>query len=727
MHYRRGADELQLSISYSRSASYHSSAQQEADYKSRKQAGLEEQLQHYSTRNEHRPPFSYYRHTPEVTQVIPYMGSRTLVFIFRFTVCSLLVTDLVLRLRVLIVYFMKYIELLNSSPNNVYHNTRTITTPGLNRQPLDPHTHNTYIFLSILCQNLYSVSHFLCPTLSQNSITAEVCKKQRSERTGAAVSPPSSPAVSVPPLARVDIAKSTTPYTNTPCATSGRVSCKLSTRHVQCNQSTLLNYTLNSGDNCPKDTSDGQESDTGNNSSQTSSNSSETKSRRVQIKSRGALFNGSRNGSLNSGRDDDEDDDDKNNSKVPRLLHQCEATALKESEMTEHDNHQPDDTYSNHEVSAQGHLRKSVTAVANSTQINLNESVYPAFDMSLLNGISYSLGSMWKSAKNVSLFGRNLHQDKDGNTFERPTEDDPNISEISNLSGLSNISELSFVSIQNTTLLEENVPMNGHTTDTDTNKVDVGHHDEEDKENNKNVTTYTGKACPEITPIAPRLKGRIRTRSENSPLTRTGPYDVPPSHLLRKKQRANLKSLSSNPNQTPVLKRKRYLSESIGIPPSRSKGGIDCVRVRDPGLYNCSAGLGSYIHLEHNYLDKQDTGRIDRGKLMAEISKALSIHGDDISHRETDISVNMAWCEEEIEAVTQKHSNRTTLHPIDQRNCLLYLLSRLNIHQTRLLSNKPNFNGLKLTILPERTEKFPIKCHPDSDGQPITLLYLKGV
>ena len=139
MHYRRGADELQLSISYSRSASYHSSAQQEADYKSRKQAGLEEQLQHlYSTRNEHRPPFSYYRHTPEVTQIIPYMGSRTLVFIFRFTVCSLLVTDLVLRWRVLIVYFMKYIELLNSSPNNLYHITRTFTTPGSNRQPLDP-------------------------------------------------------------------------------------------------------------------------------------------------------------------------------------------------------------------------------------------------------------------------------------------------------------------------------------------------------------------------------------------------------------------------------------------------------------------------------------------------------------------------------------------------------------------------------------------------------------
>jgi len=501
------------------------------------------------------------------------------------------------------------------------------------------------------------------------------------------------------------------------------------TRHVSQNihdPRYTLNYTLHSGDNCPSDTSDGQESDTGNNSSQTSSNSSETKSRRVQIKSRGALFNGSRNGSLSSGRDDDEDDDDKNNSKLPRLLHQCEATALKESEMTEHDDHQPDDTYNNHEGSAQSHPQKSQTAVANSTQINLNESVYPAFDMSLLNGISYSLGSMWKSAKNVSLFGTNLHQDKDCNTFERPIEDDPNISEISNISGLSNISELSFVSIQNTTLLEENVPINGHITDTDTNKVDVGHHDTEDKGNNKNVTTYTGTACPEITPTAPRLKGRIRTRSENSPLTRTGPYDIPPSHLLRKKQRANLKSLSSFPNQTPVIKRKRNLSESIGISPSHSKGGIDCVRVRDPGLYNCSAGLGSYIHLEHNYLDKQDTGRIDRGKLMAEISKALSIHGDDISHQETDISVNMAWCEEEIEAVTKKHSNRTTLHPIDQRNCLLYLLSRLNIHQTRLLSNKPNFNGLKLTILPERTEKFPIKCHPDSDGQPITLLYLSN-
>ncbi|XP_063692817.1 uncharacterized protein LOC134824771 [Bolinopsis microptera] len=185
----------------------------------------------------------------------------------------------------------------------------TITTPGSNRQPLTPDTHNSYIFLSILCQNLYSVSHFLCPILSQNSITAEVCKKQRSERSEAAVSPPGRPAVSVPPLARVDIVKFTTPYTNTPCATSGRVSCELSTRHVQCREIHVLGYTFNSAATsvANQDTDESSGNDTGKQSS--SDSTSSNTSQRLRVTSRKPIGNRANYSKL-IGDDNEEDDDD---------------------------------------------------------------------------------------------------------------------------------------------------------------------------------------------------------------------------------------------------------------------------------------------------------------------------------------------------------------------------------------------------------------------------------
>ena len=63
---------------------------------------------------------------------------------------------------------------------------------------------------------------------------------------------------------------------------------------------------------------------------------------------------------------------------------------------------------------------------------------------------------------------------------------------------------------------------------------------------------YTGLDNPEITPIPLRLKGykqrkfRVRTRSERYPLVRTGPYEIPPDIVLRKK-----KSEYENPSHSP--------------------------------------------------------------------------------------------------------------------------------------------------------------------------------
>ena len=384
------------------------------------------------------------------------------------------------------------------------------------------------------------------------------------------------------------------------------------------------NLDLSAAD-CPNDTSEGDGSNGGNNSSHNSSNAADVKPRRDQIKSRGALFNGSRNGSLSSGREDEDDDKENNNRNGPQLPHQCESSALEESET---------------ETSSPKHAENAIPAIpVNSTQLDHSRLENPMFEMSVLQGISRISYSIWESAKSVSLFGR-------GRNLSAMSD----ISISSELCGLSDISEISLnITIQNTAVLEESL-LENKTKNSE---------DEPEDERNK---IYTGLANPEITPIPLRLKGykqsksRVRTRSERSPLVRTGPYEIPPDIVLRKKQRANMKTRATHLNETPTIKRRRNWSESFCSKYSPGKlDDIGCVRVRDSGLYDSSNGLGSYFHLELNYLEKQDTGKIDKESLLLEIRKALSIPRNESHESEADNSVSLVWNEEEIEAVSRTH------------------------------------------------------------------------
>jgi hypothetical protein len=47
--------------------------------------------------------------------------------------------------------------------------------------------------------------------------------------------------------------------------------------------------------------------------------------------------------------------------------------------------------------------------------------------------------------------------------------------------------------------------------------------------------------------------------------------------------------------------------------------------------------------VENDYLEKKDTGRINKSKLLSEIVKALSISGDDTEYLEAEQAVKMAW------------------------------------------------------------------------------------
>ena len=352
------------------------------------------------------------------------------------------------------------------------------------------------------------------------------------------------------------------------------------------------------------------------------------------------------------------------------------------------------------------------------------------FEMSVLQGISRISYSIWESAKNVSLFGRGPHSYSD--SF---IEND--ISVESEISGLSDISEISLnITIQNVN--SDSSPKRLGVIDVVNQDGNMDSDEAEGSNRDGSEVLYTGISNPDISPISHEALGnrsvrslkthqRLRTNSECSPLIRSGrrPYEVPPSILLRRKLRANLKTRVTHLNDTPSASRKRALSESFCHDAISQLSEIECIRPQESGLYDSSNGLGSYFYLEHDFLDKKDTGRIDKGKMMSEIFKAISIHSENEAYSQcVDSSVTLAWEQDDIDEVAKAHSPNQPVGHIDQRKCLLYLLGRIINLSERLLSFKPKFNGLKIIPLYNSSDKIPIQCAEGAEGQPIIILHL---
>ena len=221
---------------------------------------------------------------------------------------------------------------------------------------------------------------------------------------------------------------------------------------------------------------------------------------------------------------------------------------------------------------------------------------------------------------------------------------------------------------------------------------------------------------------------RLRTISECSPLIRSGkrPYEVPPSILLRRKLRANLKTRVTHLNDTPPASRERSLSESFCHEAVSQLNEIECIRPQESGLYDSSNGLGSYFYIEHDFLNKKDTGRIEKSKLLSEIFKALSIHSEseDQYQQCDDSSITLAWEQEDIDEMSKAHYPNQPVHHIDQRKCLLYLLGRIINLSERLMSFKPKFNGFKIISLCNSSDKIPIQSSTGAEEQPIIILHM---
>ncbi|KAL5268448.1 hypothetical protein ACHWQZ_G002349 [Mnemiopsis leidyi] len=431
----------------------------------------------------------------------------------------------------------------------------------------------------------------------------------------------------------------------------------------------------------------------------TSSNSSDSQTRRNNLSARGALFNGSRSRKKFTGSDDDGEDDEEKKVRL-RLLNQCEASTsnpLSEEDINkaerqrtvadhtspmtpsepmaddvaEWDNPRHSEIWTgaispitrikqdirkvpriDGKTSNQTPLGQKCNPNVNSTALDQSNAGYYLFDTSLLQGIS----RIWQSARNVSLFGasysRHYEQTNPCSKQVQRIQADQSRDESfgSDLEDqMPDISEISFGVLQNQTVVEhidtqQKVPSDSVT---DTKQLHV-----------PKLEYFVGVANPEITPVALHMResrtlltplnrpgSKIRTKSESSPLVRGGPYELPHSVIVRKTKRTEIRFnlLDNRSDQTPIGRRKRTASDSFSSSPGNMS--INCIRARDPGLYDCSSGLGEYFHLEHNFLDKADTGRIDKQKFLETVEKFLTISGD---HQPQSLpnSVKLSWDDE---------------------------------------------------------------------------------
>ena len=386
---------------------------------------------------------------------------------------------------------------------------------------------------------------------------------------------------------------------------------------------------------------------------------------------------GRANSSSTSGEgDDDEEEDDPR--RLEKYKSQCEASVL-------------------------------ISSISNTTNTGQPALSNPVLEMSLLQS---ALSRVWDVTRNLSIFGNQ----KNGN-LAHSTKIDLNVS----VSGMSipndqincSLQDVSLnVTCNNVDLRNEQLPVKGSFSLTPIKPAD-------EKE------CFTGIANPDVIPVPNQsqrtplaLQGKARRTASNY-LTKTGPYEVPPSALLKRqmKSKINQRRLDISPI-SPA--RKRWSSESDAAESTQPAESIKCHRIREPGRYDCSIGLKNYIYFEHNFLDMSDTCRIDKSILFKALMTALDVAEDVTPDSEnSEHSVSLSWDPSEV-----KNHRDTSSHNITTRNCLLYLLSRLNHHTSRMIPTFTGFNGLNILHLSELNKKASLEHRDYQEDNPLPLVIL---
>ena len=348
-----------------------------------------------------------------------------------------------------------------------------------------------------------------------------------------------------------------------------------------------------------------------------------------------------------------------------------------------------------------------------STRIEQSHLGSTFLEMSLVNS---ALSRVWDVTRNISLFGVQK--------APRNTTINMNVTVNGTLEETVDISQLSL----DATCVEHTLPVGNFSPATGAlrnySPITLNSTREICKENE---ICFTGKANPEITPVifkqralnSPSMKvGSSGGRTLSNYLSRTGPYDLPPASLLKRRIKSKLNQHNESRDQDGTSpKRKRWSSESDAsenIPVS-----IGCTRIREPGRYDCSIGLQNYIYFEHDFLDMADTKCIDKSVLYKAIRNSLEVSINQPTDQEYH-SVNLAWDRSEVGNISKAFCPEVYGQPVTARNCLLYLLGRLNNHTARVITDFPGFNGLKICLLTDSSKKFPIE-HEDYNPEKILM------
>ena len=399
----------------------------------------------------------------------------------------------------------------------------------------------------------------------------------------------------------------------------------------------------------------------------------------------------------NQSRDDDEDDEDrKRNREFDKIKSQCERSVV------------PD------------------TDVTNSTFLGTRSLSSAALEMSLFQG---AISRVWDVTKNLTLFG--AQQPK--NRTAPNTTIDLNLSICSASANSSNISEVSInISHSKGLVHEPTVPS------TSSSVTELQHDNQDLCTSTADEEIFTGVGNPEISPInntraiiTPLAIKSSDRRALSNYISKSGPYEVPPASLLKRRIRSKINLERAKEQEKTSPARKRWSSESDATDRLSPAESIGCNRIRQSGRYDCSLGLKHYIYLEHNFLDMSDTKHINKSMLYEALKTALDSYTPDFIPNANEINtVTLAWDPREVVDLSKNNHLDACSQNITPRNCLLYLLSRLNHHTAKVIQGFAGFNGLRVSHIPSGcTEKTLIQIDGDDlsdDGakQPLVVLHV---
>ena len=434
--------------------------------------------------------------------------------------------------------------------------------------------------------------------------------------------------------------------------------------------------------------SDKDESDTSENKGSEKAQSATATHRNSSISGRRPLRSShhSTNTSSSSSGDDDGDEEENGQRRLEKCKNQCETSAV-----------------------------SGTNTLKNTTNTEPRTLANPILEMSLLQS---ALSKVWDVTRNISLFGN-----QQNSNLAHSTKIDLNLSVNGIPSDQTNCSfqDLSLnVSCNKGDLGSDQLSIKGSISVTPIKPFDKNEY-------------FSGIANPDIIPVSNQTQRTIVTplalkskdrRSVSNYLTKSGPYEVPPSALIKRrmKSKINQRRMEISPIST---SRKRWSSESDASDSSRPAESIGCHRIRQSGRYDCSIGLKNYIYFEHDFLDLSDTRRLDKSMLFKALMTALDVAEDTTPDSEIcEHSVNLSWDPSEVDRLSKTNHLDVLSHNITTKNCLLYLLSRINNHTSRVIPDFRGFNGLHILHLSELDKKVPLEHRETEMEDPVPLVIL---